>query len=264
MTDAQSDAEQAGDTAPETAEPAGEELPGGFVSAPLRVGNTVRRQPGSHPEFVRRLLRFFEQAGFGGAPRFLGEDADGREVVSFVPGYVPWRQAEAQQVRSAVSLAAAGMLLRQCHDLTARTALAGDSEVVCHNDLSPRNTVYRDLGAGLVPVAFIDWDVAAPGARIHDVAHMCWQYPGLGPAAESGAAARQLALICDAYGLADRTSLVDTILWWQDRCWRGIEAGAAAGNAAMLRIRATGAPEAIRQESRWVEQHKAALQAAVG
>jgi hypothetical protein len=246
------------------ADTAGELLAGGFVSAPRRVGDTVMRQPGSSSEFVRRLLRFLEQAGFGGAPRFLGEDAEGREVLTFVAGYVPWQRGEAAQVRSASSLAAAGALLRQFHDLTAGTALAGDSEVVCHNDLSPRNTIYRDLGAGLVPVAFIDWDIAAPGARIHDVAHMCWQYPGLGPAAEPAAAARQVALICDAYRLADRTALVDTILWWQDRCWRGIEAGAAAGSAAMLRIAATGAPEAIRQESRWVEQHKAALQAAVG
>ena len=135
--------------------------------------------------------------------------------------------------------------------------------MICHNDLSPRNTVYRDLGTGLAPVAFIDWDIAAPGARIHDVAHMCWQYPGLGPAAAPAVAARQLALICDAYRLADRSALVDMILWWQDRCWRGIEARAAAGDAAMLRILATGAPESIRQDSRWVEQHKAVLQAAV-
>ena len=164
MSEAETDAE------PAREDPAGEELPGGFVSGALRVGDTVRRPPASGPEFVRRLLRFLEQAGFAGAPRLLGEDTDGREVLSFVSGYVPWRQGEAAQVRSAPSLTAAAALLRQFHDLTAGTALAGDSEVVCRNDLSPRNTIYRDLGAGLVPVAFIDWHIAAPGARIHDVA----------------------------------------------------------------------------------------------
>jgi hypothetical protein len=30
-----------------------------------------------------------------------------------------------------------------------------------------------------------------------------------------------MRLICDAYGPYDRDRLVDTILWWQDRCWRG-------------------------------------------
>jgi Ser/Thr protein kinase RdoA (MazF antagonist) len=62
-------------------------------------------------------------------------------------------------------------LVRQFHDLTAGTALAGHHEAVCHNDLSPKNTVYRDLEAGWRPVAFIDWDLAAPGARLHDVAY---------------------------------------------------------------------------------------------
>jgi len=36
------------------------------------------------------------------------------------------------------------------------------------------------------PVAFIDWDLAVPGRRIHDVAHVCWQYLGLGPGADTG------------------------------------------------------------------------------
>jgi thiamine kinase-like enzyme len=38
-------------------------------------------------------------------------------------------------------------------------------ETVCHNDLTTWNTVFR---AGL-PVAFIDWDTAAPGPRAFDL-----------------------------------------------------------------------------------------------
>jgi len=36
-------------------------------------------------------------------------------------------------------------LVRQFHDLTTGTPLAGDQEVVCHHDLSPKNTVYLDF-----------------------------------------------------------------------------------------------------------------------
>ena len=85
------------------------------------------------------------------------------------------------------SLVRVAELVREFHDLTAGTPLAGDAEVVCHNDLAPNNTVYSPDGAGLRPVAFIDWDLAAPGRRIHDVAHVCWQYLGLGPGAVVGA-----------------------------------------------------------------------------
>jgi aminoglycoside phosphotransferase (APT) family kinase protein len=240
-------------------------LPGGFVNQVVRVGDTVRRKPGPHSAFVRRLLIHLERAGWDGAPRFLGTDDQGRETLSFLDGHVAWQPNQPAEVRSAESLAAAALRVRQFHDLTAGIDLAGGCEVVCHNDLSPRNTVYRDLGVGLRPVAFIDWDIAAPGLRIHDVAHMCWQYPGLGPeAGHQTEAARRVRLICDAYGLADRTAVVGTIMWWQERCWRGIEAGAAAGQPAMMRLQDAGATAAVRREQDWTAVHRTVLEAALG
>jgi hypothetical protein len=175
-------------------------LAGGHVSAVVRLGSTVRRTPGPNAGFVHRLLSFLEQAGFGGAPRYLGTDAQGREILSFIDGHVPWQDGHQLSTRTDASLAEAAILLRRYHDLTAGTPLAGLSEVVCHNDLSPRNTVYRDNSDGLRPIAFIDWDLAAPGKRIHDLAHMCWQYPGLGTAVtEVPEASRHMRLICDSY-----------------------------------------------------------------
>ena len=109
----------------------------------------------------------------------LLEHADGQhEAEHHGPG-VPGVTAEASLVRVAE-------LVREFHDLTVGTPLAGDAQVVCHNDLAPNNTVYSPDGSGLCPVAFIDWDLAAPGRRIHDVAHVCWQYLGLGPCALIG------------------------------------------------------------------------------
>ena len=137
--------------------------------------------------------------------------------------------------------------------------------MVCHNDLSPKNTVYRDGGAGLRPTAFIDWDIAAPGKRIHDVAHVCWQYPRPrpGPGRRGREAAGGSRVICDAYGLADRDGLLETILWWQDRCWRGIEDGAAAGDPAMIRLRDSGAARSVRDAFDWVSAHRDELAAHV-
>jgi aminoglycoside phosphotransferase (APT) family kinase protein len=179
-----------------------------------------------------------------------------------VDGFVAWEPEQAASVRSEASLARVAELVREFHDLTAGTSLAGDGEVVCHNDLSPKNTVYRDLGAGLRPVAFIDWDTAAPGRRIHDIAHVCWQYLNLGPdVSDVEQAARHLRLICDAYGMTRREGLLEAILWWQDRCRRGIEAAAEAGDPAMVRLRESGVPRSVREAHRWVSAHRRELAA---
>jgi Phosphotransferase enzyme family len=239
-----------------------EALRGGAVAEVFRVGDTVRRTPPPNAAFVERLLRHFERYGWPGAPRFLGVDERGRQVLDFVAGYVAWEPDQPAEVRSAASVARAARLVREFHDLTAGTDLAADQEVVCHNDLSPRNTVYRDGDAGLRPVAFIDWDIAAPGRRVHDVAHVCWQYAYLGPdVTDAVEAARLVRVVADAYGLApaDRAELVDTILWWQDRCWRGIEAAAEAGEPAMVRLRDNGGARSVRAAYEWTSAHRTVL-----
>ncbi|MER7780452.1 phosphotransferase [Streptomyces sp. NPDC096191] len=191
-------------------------------------------------------------------------DDEGREVLSYLEGHVAWEPRQPAAVSSDESLATVARLVREFHDLTAGTPLAGDQEVVCHNDLSPKNTVYQLSGGELRPAAFIDWDLAAPGARIHDIAHVCWQYLDLGPSVtDVEEAARWLRLIVDSYELADRQRLVSTILWWQDRCWRGIESQADAGDVAMARLRDAGAVRHVRASYQWVSDHRGALERSV-
>jgi Phosphotransferase enzyme family len=237
-------------------------LPGGYVNPVVRIGDTVRRVPHPRDAFVHELLAHLETRDFAGAPRFLGTDDEGREILSFIDGHVAWEDEQPAEVGSDASLRAVALLLRELHDLTAGTTLAGSADVVCHNDLSPKNTVYRDLGEGLVPVAFIDWDLAAPGKRIHDVAHVCWQFLDLGQSVtDVPEAERRLRLISDSYGLRNRRDLVETILWWQERSWRGIVAQAEAGDPAMRRLNDSGAPVRIRSAHRWVLDHRRALEA---
>ncbi|MGW0615223.1 phosphotransferase [Streptomyces sp. NPDC002788] len=237
-------------------------LPGGFVNAVVRVGDTVRRPASS--KFVGDLLRLLEAGGWSGAPRYLGVDDEGREVLSHLEGHVAWEPRQPAAVSSDESLVTVARLVREFHDLTTGTPLARDQEVVCHNDLSPKNTVYQLCGGELRPVAFIDWDLAAPGARIHDIAHVCWQYLDLGPSVtDVQEAARRMRLIVDSYELSDRRRLVPTILWWQDRCWRGIETQADAGDVAMARLRDAGAVRQVQAACQWVSDHRGALERSV-
>jgi len=65
-------------------------LSGGRLTAGVvRVGDTVRRPTGPHSAFVHALLMHLEAVGFAGAPRLLGMDDQGREILSYLAGWVP-------------------------------------------------------------------------------------------------------------------------------------------------------------------------------
>ncbi|MDR7245149.1 hypothetical protein J2W47_004262 [Priestia megaterium] len=61
-----------------------EVLTGGNVSNVYRSGDTVRRELKSDSYKFHRLLKHLENKGFSYAPKSLGMDEKGREVLSFV------------------------------------------------------------------------------------------------------------------------------------------------------------------------------------
>ena len=175
-------------------------LSGGRVTAGVvRVGNTVRRPSTANSDFVHRLLDHLAARGFEGAPSFLRTDESGRDVFTFIKGYVPPELAfhDDETLRGAASL------IRRFHDLSAelvatRAAQAVGIEVICHNDLSPCNFVFR---AG-VPIAMIDFDVAAPGSRLHDLGYAAWLWLDLGSSSIAASdQKRRLAAFVEAYGM---------------------------------------------------------------
>lgn len=172
-----------------------EPLSGGAQTPGLvRVGHTVRRRRHSRSGFVQALLTHLEAAGFEGAPRALGYDEQGREVLTYVAGDVPHglpHRLTDGQLRSATSL------IREFHDATTTSSLCSGEEVVCHGDLGPHNTVFR----GDAAIAIIDWDAdAAPGRRIVDFAHAVWCFADVTEeAVPVDEQARKLRVMCAAY-----------------------------------------------------------------
>ena len=167
---------------------------GARTSGVVRVGATVRRPRHARSEFVHALLRHLEAAGFTGAPRALGYDEQGREVVTYIEGEVPrglpFRLSDAR-------LLSATALIHAFHEATATSPLRAGEEVVCHGDLGPHNTVFR----GDTATAVIDWDAeVTPGRRLVDFAHAVWCFADVTEAAVPVAEqARKLQLMCDAY-----------------------------------------------------------------
>jgi len=186
-----------------------EEVPlsGGRVTPGVtRVADTVRRPSNPNSPLVRELLRQLEQAGFDAAPRYLGQDEQGREIFSFQPGEVP---TELDPQISDEGLIAAARLVRRYHDATAGTAVAEAAEVVCHNDLSPCNFVFRDG----VPVGIIDFDGIGPGRRLEDLGYALFLWLNLGTDGLAlGEQARRIRLFCGVYGTVADDSVVDAIV----------------------------------------------------
>lgn len=247
-----------------------ERLAGGFVAEVVRVGDTVRRTPPANADFVAALLRHLERVGAEVAPRHLGTDGHGRQVLSHVDGRVPWRDREDPAFFADPALTRLAELIRRLHDACAGSTLAGDAETVCHRDLSPKNTVYRDSPAGPLPVAFLDWDLAGPGRRVEDVAFAAWHWAELGPGADPAELGRRARLLCDAYEAGGgeplalpRAELVDVVLGQLDATWRGIVAGAERGEESMRRLRDAGVPPMIRGWRDWLTDHRAAVAVAL-
>ena len=185
-------------------------LAGGQASlGVVRVGSTVRRRPAPNVDFAHRLLQFLDDRHFTAVPRYPGTDDAGREVLSFIDGWVPPNLE--YSAWSAGQLAAVARLLRQFHDATSGTELAGAHETVCHGDVSPTNVVWRNG----TPVALLDFDQAGPGDRIDDIAYMRWTFVLAGQdhhgLVGTRLRARRLRLVCDACGLRDCDGLLDAI-----------------------------------------------------
>ena len=154
-------------------------LSGGHLSNVVRIGNTVRRPTGPWTHSVHALLNHLEEKGFDHAPKVIGIDDQQREVLSYIPGETagdpqPWPD----WVWRDVTISATGRWLREYHNAASDFREADDSiwrmnwasqasdEIICHFDVAPYNVVLKPDGK----VALIDWDVAAPGTPILEVA----------------------------------------------------------------------------------------------
>jgi hypothetical protein len=191
-------------------------LEGGDLNEVVKVGDTVRRPQDEWSPAVHALLAHFEAVGFDGAPRFLGVDEQGREILSFVegdPGLAPLPADDGV-------LMALGELLRRMHDAVAGFVppadatwfTGGEGPLICHRDLFPPNVILR----GGRPVALIDWDFAGPAEPLDDIVSAASHWVPLRTDADKWGlpAARRperLRILCDAYGLPDveRARFVD-------------------------------------------------------
>lgn len=241
-------------------------LQGGNLSQVLRVGDTVRRNAGPWTPAVHALLRHLEDKGFQGAPHVHGIDPNGREVLTYFEGDV-FGYPMPDFVWSEETLVAVARLLRNYHDAVRSFVPPPDATwqvllgaptsgpIVCHNDIAPYNTVFREG----TPVGFIDWDTAAPGPALYDVAVAAWRWVPLQDASWAPVQDQpgRLLLFCDAYGLTrtEREQLLPFVRQSQQAALDTIETWGPAGKPGWDRLWRIGHADAMRDCLVWVEEN---------
>jgi hypothetical protein len=245
-------------------------LPGGFTNAGLvsRVGDTVRRPMRPTSPATHAVLEHLERLGFTGAPRFLGVDERGREVLSYIVGdaAIAPQQDWALTDEALVSVAE---LLRGYHDAVASFDPGGHAwpapvpapfrgDLVTHNDPNLDNVIF----SGGRAIAFVDFDLAGPGSAVWDVACAARLWAPLrderdAPPALRGRSLARLRLFADAYGLPrrERTRLVDATIQAHTWCYEVVYAAVAGGHETFGRMWREGGRARMGRTRRWLAAH---------
>jgi hypothetical protein len=141
------------------------------------IDGTVRRLSRWWTSSVHHLLEHLADVGFSPAPRPLGFDGEGREMLSFIPGECG--RGAATRIADTDALANFATLLRRFHDSVAGYespteadwALPATADApstgICHGDFAPWNVVW----SGHEAIGIVDFDLAHPAPARHDVAY---------------------------------------------------------------------------------------------
>jgi Phosphotransferase enzyme family len=239
----------------------------------LRVGDTVRRPVGDHSAAISVLLEHLTGWGFP-APVPTGGDEEGRQTFRWIDGDVPVPPYPEWSLTDD-ALASVGRLLRRYHhavrSFSQEPHLHWSDEladphggpIVCHNDVCPENVVFRSGAA----VALIDFDFAAPGRPIWDLAQTARMWIPLRPPELSGERAhldpfRRLALLADAYGLdsGEHRPLVEAIITSKGLGTSFVERRVSAGEPAFIEAWAQrGGKTGDDRLVAWLEENREAF-----
>jgi Ser/Thr protein kinase RdoA (MazF antagonist) len=169
-------------------------------------------------------------------------------------------------------LVAAARLLRRYHDVVAGFSPPPDArwrftaptkhDLICHNDWSPWNALFRDSRLAVM----LDWDLAGPGSRLWDVANAaaCWiSLISEAKLFDLAQRARRLRVFCDAYGLEDRSDLMSTIRLRTDYIARFIEAQARSGDPGFVKLVSWDTPAKMDDDVAYLDKHRSTFERAL-
>jgi thiamine kinase-like enzyme len=162
----------------------------------VKIGNTVRKPVNKNSEYSRQVLQFLEKKHFNYSQRYLGKDEQNREIYAYIEGYVPEDLGDTTDTQ----LHSFMKMVREFHDVS-RDFVKSNTLVLCHDDLSPCNVVFRDNH----PIAIIDWKDVHPDERWQDLTYILWLWINIGSHRENKNIVSQMSSALNAYGADDTT-----------------------------------------------------------
>lgn len=245
----------------------------GSVNTVRRVGNTIRRPSGPWTPTVHALLHHLERNGFEGAPRVLGIDEEGQEMLSLLEGE-PARRPWPKVLLEAKGLVALVRWLHEYHAAVSDFEPPEDAEwfvpdiewrpgqIVRHGDLGPWNSIWR----GEELTGLIDWEFAEPGEPGEDVAQLAWYavpLRGGQKLAQSGFERApdlrdRLRVFCDAYG-TEPEAVLDSLQALQTKESNRTMDLASGGLEPWVSFRDRGDLEEFASESEWLRENRERL-----
>jgi len=222
----------------------GRPLEGGNTGGAVRIGATVRRPTGPWTPAVHRLLAHVAARGLPAVPEVLGEDARGREALTYLPGTIVDVDddllTDAQLVGTARwARALHGAVADLDHTGPWRFFDVEGATVLGHNDLAPYNLCFEgDRLAGV-----FDWDLAGPTTPLLELAQLGWTAVPLFRPVPAAEAARRLRLLTDGYGGVDPRDVLRAVPLLKRIGCDGIRQWIANGDPAGRSQLAVGEPE---------------------
>ena len=237
----------------------------------VRVGDTVRRPAGAWTPSVQALLAHLAARNFP-APRALGIDSEGREILSFIDGEAsiwPWPPI----LRTPAGMEKVGAVLRRYHDCVADfsgpeiwqsfSRPSAPGEIICHGDFGAQNLIWRDDEI----VGVIDWEFAHPAPAIDDVAFAAWMMVPLRPdidLANLGYSSPpdrrdRLRALLKGYGRFGSSEVIQVVRSLQARDTRDIETKGVQGIEPWKTYRDAGLAQRNLRDQAWLAEHSPSL-----
>ena len=233
------------------------------VPEPIHRRAVEMHAPDPYTAGTHALLKHLESVGFRGAPRSFGWDSKGRHLVEWVDGI---RADHPQAPDAALDPENIGAFMREMHDalesfvpppdvMWFEGLLAPGEDLIVHQDIAPSNIVVAPDGR----LVAIDWDAAAPGTRLWDLAHAAHAFA---PLSRDGLGAQlsadRLARFADGYGLSavDRQELLPLLAVRSESMYEYLDHMRVTGESPWIELWELGVGTVWKADAQWIRQHE--------